>query len=126
GTVPAWTTLSWSTTTPSSTAVTFQAAASKSVYGPFNFVGPDGTAATFFTSGATLAQFNGKRYLKYRATLSTPSSTATPAVNDVTACFGAAPTTLSIDDVSQAEGNAGTSVWSFTVSLSAPAGPGGV
>lgn len=34
--------------------------------------------------------------------------------------------TLSIDDVSLAEGNAGTTTYTFTVSLSAAAGPGGV
>ncbi|HEU4455302.1 MAG TPA: IPTL-CTERM sorting domain-containing protein [Longimicrobium sp.] len=33
---------------------------------------------------------------------------------------------LSINDVSLAEGNAGTTTFTFTVSLSAPAGPGGV
>ncbi|MFL6253420.1 MAG: Calx-beta domain-containing protein [Pyrinomonadaceae bacterium] len=40
---------------------------------------------------------------------------------------GAPPTpTLSINDVSQDEGNAGTTNFNFTVSLSAPAGAGGV
>ena len=34
--------------------------------------------------------------------------------------------TLSIDDVAAAEGNAGTTTFNFTVSLSAPAGTGGV
>ena len=33
---------------------------------------------------------------------------------------------LAITDVTQAEGNAGTSVFTFTVSLASPAGPGGV
>lgn len=33
---------------------------------------------------------------------------------------------LSINDVTQAEGNAGTTTFTFTVSLSAPTGPGGV
>ncbi|MET0625703.1 MAG: endonuclease/exonuclease/phosphatase family protein [Pyrinomonadaceae bacterium] len=44
----------------------------------------------------------------------TPQGAGTPAVN------------LSINDVSQNEGNAGTTAFLFTVSLSAPAGPGGV
>jgi predicted extracellular nuclease len=34
--------------------------------------------------------------------------------------------TLNVNDVSLAEGNAGTTAFSFTVSLTAPAGPGGV
>ena len=57
GLSPAWSTLSWTATTPASTLVQFQIAASNSVFGPFNFVGPDGSAATFFTtSGASLTQ----------------------------------------------------------------------
>jgi hypothetical protein len=44
-------------------------AASDDDSGSFNFVGPDGTAATFTTSGASLAQFNSSHYLKYKAYL---------------------------------------------------------
>jgi len=88
GSVATWTTLSWTATTPANTTLQFQAAASNSPSGPFNFVGPDGTAATFFTtSGASIAQFNNKRYLKYKAFLSTTDPTVTPTVNDVTVCF---------------------------------------
>src|SRR5207244_1868532 len=88
GTTPHWTTLSWTATTPANTALSFQAAASNSATGPFNFVGPDGTAATFFTTtGASLSQFDGLRYLQYKAYLSTTSSAVTPTLNDVTVCF---------------------------------------
>ncbi len=88
GRTPVWTTLSWTATTPASTALKFQAAGSNSAAGPFNFVGPDGTAATFFnTTGASLAQFYGFRYLQYKAYLSTTDSTKTPVLSDVTACF---------------------------------------
>jgi len=88
GLAPHWTTLSWNGLTPANTAMKFQGAASNSLDGPFNFVGPDGTAATFFTiSGASLAQFNGFRYLKYKALLSTTDNTTTPTLNDVTVCF---------------------------------------
>jgi hypothetical protein len=88
GSSPSWSQLSWTATTPANTGVQFQAAASNNASGPFNFVGPDGTASTFFTtSGASLSQFNGFRYLKYKALLSTSDSTATPTLNDVTACF---------------------------------------
>src|SRR5882724_5369507 len=49
-------------------------------------------------------------------------------VDDISIIAGAGPTTpnLSINDVSQAEGNAGTTTFTFTVSLSAPALAGGV
>jgi hypothetical protein len=88
GSSATWTTLSWTATTPANTTLRFQAAASNSASGPFTFVGPDGTAATFFTtSGASLSQFNGKRYLQYKAFLSTTDTSVTPTLNDVTVCY---------------------------------------
>jgi hypothetical protein len=88
GTTPTWTTLSWTATVPANTTVKFQAAGSSSAAGPFTFVGPDGTAATFFTtSGASLSQFNGKRYLQYKAFLSTTDTNVTPTLSDVTLCY---------------------------------------
>jgi hypothetical protein len=87
GLVPRWLTLSWNATTPANTTVRFQAAASNSINGPFNFVGPDGTAATFFTTGASLSQFDGFRYLKYEALLNTADNVVTPDLTDVTVCF---------------------------------------
>ncbi|HEX3124725.1 MAG TPA: carboxypeptidase regulatory-like domain-containing protein, partial [Rhodanobacteraceae bacterium] len=88
GNTPTWSTLSWNTTTPANTTLQFQAAGSNSNFGPFNFVGPDGTAATFYsTSGSSLSQFNGNRYLQYRAFLSTTDGTVTPTLNDATVCY---------------------------------------
>jgi hypothetical protein len=82
-----WSTLSWSATTPANTAVKFQVAGSNSENGPFNFVGPDNTPATFFTtSGSSLDQFYGKRYLKYKAILESTDPLVTPTVDDVTIC----------------------------------------
>ncbi len=88
GMTPIWSTLSWTATVPANTSLKFQVAASNSSSGPFTFVGPDGTAATFFaTSGASLSQFYGFRYLKYKAYLATTDTTQTPALNDVTICY---------------------------------------
>jgi hypothetical protein len=88
GLTPIWSTLSWTATTPANTSVKFQIAASNSDSGPFNFVGPDGTGATFFTtSGASLAQFYNFRYLEYKAILSSADGVSTPTLNDVTICF---------------------------------------
>ena len=85
---PEWDTLSWNGTEPAGTALEFQAAASNSAAGPFNFVGPDGTSGTTWTgSGADLGQFDGFRYLKYKALLSTSNSSNTPVLEDVTVCF---------------------------------------
>jgi hypothetical protein len=96
GATPHWTTLSWNATTPANTAVQFQVAGSNNEFGPFNFVGPDTTAGTFFTtSGASLSQFDGLRYLQYKAYLNTTDSTMTPTLHDVTACFSNITGTLS-------------------------------
>ena len=88
GAAPTWTTLSFSATTPAGTGVKFQVAASNSFYGPFSFVGPDGTGSTYFTtSGASLSQFNGFRYLRYKAVLSTTNGSVTPSLSSVSVCF---------------------------------------
>ena len=87
GRTPTWTTLTYSASTPSGTAVKLQIAASNSSSGPFGFVGPDGTPATFFASGASLSQFNGFRYLKYKAILTTTNGAVTPTLSSVQVCF---------------------------------------
>ncbi|HSX61614.1 MAG TPA: carboxypeptidase-like regulatory domain-containing protein, partial [Tahibacter sp.] len=88
GHMPTWSTLSWNATVPANTSLQFQVAASNSITGPFNFVGPDGTAGTYFTtSGASLSQFDNNRYLRYRAYFATTDSAVSPTLNDVTVCF---------------------------------------
>ncbi|HEU4886580.1 MAG TPA: carboxypeptidase regulatory-like domain-containing protein, partial [Thermoanaerobaculia bacterium] len=88
GITPTWTTLSWTGVTPANTTLRFQVAASNSLAGPFTFVGPNGTAGTFFTtSGASLTQFYNKRYLQYKAYLATTNTAVTPTLNDVTVCY---------------------------------------
>jgi hypothetical protein len=92
GYTPVWTTLSFSDTTPVGTAVKFQVATSNSQYGPFSFVGPDGTASTYFTtSGADLGEFDGFRYLRYKAFLSTADPALTPSISSVSVCFNETP-----------------------------------
>jgi hypothetical protein len=84
-----WTTFTWTASTPANTSLQFQVAGSNSQYGPFNFIGPNGTAGTFFnSSGANLYPLLGNvRYMKYKAYLATTNSAATPTLNDVTTCY---------------------------------------
>jgi hypothetical protein len=114
-----WTTLSFSASAPSGTSVQIQVAGSNSSYGPFNYVGPDGTANTSFTSGASLSQFNGLRYLRYKATLTTNNPSVTPSLFSVAVCFQntltTVPTTL---DVAPATGTYG-GVTSLSATLKA-------
>ena len=91
GLTAAWGNLSWNATTPAGTTLKLQVAASNDANGPFNFVGPDGSAATFFTTtGASLSQFNGRRYLQYKVFMTTANSAVTPTLDDVTLCFDTA------------------------------------
>jgi hypothetical protein len=101
GFASSWLNLAWTSATPANTSLLFQVAGSGSIFGPFNFVGPDGTASTFFTtSGPTLSQFNGDRYLKYRAYLTTSDTSVTPTLSDVSVCYtdlSLSPTSLEFD-----------------------------
>jgi uncharacterized repeat protein (TIGR01451 family) len=91
-----WGTLSWNATIPANTTLQFQVAASNSFGGPFNFVGPDNTAGTFFTNGGSLSQFNGFRYLKYKAFFTTTDPNATATLSDVTICYNNPSAVLNI------------------------------
>jgi hypothetical protein len=89
GITPIWSTMSWNATTPANTSVKFQVAGSNNAGGPFTFVGPDGTAGTFFTTSPVQLQpqFYNFRYLRYKAFLATTDGVQTPVLSDVTLCF---------------------------------------
>jgi prepilin-type N-terminal cleavage/methylation domain-containing protein len=56
----------------------------------WNYVGPDGTSATYYTGGNTTinALHNGDQYFRYRVYLSTALDSVTPSVSDVAVTFG--------------------------------------
>lgn len=100
-----WGPLNATATTPAGTTLTYQVAVSDSPSGPFDFVGPDGTSDTFFAPGDSLAQFNGKRYLQYRALFTTDDQATTPVLNEVTICFlPTIPTSLVVSAATGAYG----------------------
>lgn len=89
--------ISASTTLPSQTNVLFQVASADAVSescsgANYNYVGPDGTPATYFPAGGgTIPQNddgegyeNPGRCIRYKAFLSTTDYNATPVVSDVT------------------------------------------
>ena len=55
----------------------------------WDFVGPDGTSATYYTlaDNSLSSVHNGDRYVRYRAFLSTEVATATPNVSDIAFTF---------------------------------------
>jgi hypothetical protein len=89
GITPIWSTFSWNGSTPANTSLKFQLAGSNNPNGPFNFVGPDGTAGTFFTTSPVQLspQFYNFRFLEYKAFLATTNGAVTPTLSDATACF---------------------------------------
>src|SRR2546422_9096606 len=107
-------------TVPANTTLKFQAAPSNTPAGPLNFLLPDGTAATCFTTTpANFSQFNGNRYFKYKAFLSTTDSSMTPTVNDGTVCFiDASPTAAPANISGQVVTADGTPLAGVTLHLS--------
>ena len=76
--------------TTGTSSVEFQLASSgSSSPSSWNFIGPDGTSATYYTSANQniSATNNGDRYFRYRMYLSTANSTSTPSVSDVTVTY---------------------------------------
>lgn len=69
-------------------SVQFQIATGNST-SSWTYLGPDGTANTYYNSTTTdiSAINNGKRYLRYKMFLSTASSTFTPSVSDIQFTF---------------------------------------
>lgn len=68
------------------TLVQFQLAANND-NATWNFVGPDGTANSFYTSSSTISGLDNNRYLRYKAYLSTQNEMLTPEVDDVSVSF---------------------------------------
>ncbi|HVY67516.1 MAG TPA: carboxypeptidase-like regulatory domain-containing protein, partial [Patescibacteria group bacterium] len=89
-----YTILTWQPPSQSaSTSLAFQVAANNDD-ATWNYVGPDGTAGTFFTTpGQDMGNsLDNNRYVRYKAYLSTADGSMTPvlsslAVNFVTGCF---------------------------------------
>lgn len=69
-------------------SVRFQIASSDTG-GPWNFTGPDGTSATYYTvSNRNIhSMHNGKQYFRYKLFLHTDDTTITPNISDVSFTF---------------------------------------
>jgi hypothetical protein len=81
-------TISWDALTPAGTVLKFQIATNND-NSTWNFVGPNGTASTYYvTSNADIWWgHDGGRYIKYKAYLQTASSNQTPELNEVSVTY---------------------------------------
>lgn len=73
--------LTFTTTLPASTAITFQLATNND-NATWNYVGPDGTSGTSYSAPGTIRLNTAGRYLRYKATLTGPG-TSTPVLSDI-------------------------------------------
>ena len=89
---PLYTTLEFSATTTAETSVKIQLRAddSTSTLSSLDFVGPDGTTSTFYTSsGQDIWEgHSGKRYIQYKVILETTDNTQTPYFNEIKISYG--------------------------------------
>jgi hypothetical protein len=70
-------------TVPANTTLQFQIGANNTNSG-WSYVGPDGTASTFYTTGDTVPLgIVSNRYFRYKATLTTTNGQVTPRIDDV-------------------------------------------
>jgi hypothetical protein len=79
-------TLQFNIQKPTSTDIKFQLSSSQDGITWTDFLGPDGTTSTFYTtSGQTINPIHtGHRYIRYKAFLETTNNTLTPSLNDIT------------------------------------------
>jgi hypothetical protein len=79
---------------PTSTDIKFQLSSSEDSITWTDFLGPDGTTSTFYTtSGQTINPIHtGHRYIRYKAFFETTNNTLTPSLNDITINYQYFPT----------------------------------
>lgn len=79
-----YSTLTWEPTSQDAdTNIKFQVAANNDKL-TWDFVGPDGTSSTFYTtSGSTITHQDNKRYIRYKVFLSTDNNQKTPVLSSV-------------------------------------------
>lgn len=75
-------------TQPPGATLQFQIATSNNPAGPFTFVGPNGTPATFYVAPAPINPIhNNQRYMQYQVFMNTTNSAVTPILTDVSIGF---------------------------------------
>jgi hypothetical protein len=79
---------------PTSTDIKFQLSSSEDSIAWTDFLGPDGSTSTFYTtSGQTINPIHtGHRYIRYKAILETTNNNLTPSLNDITINYQYFPT----------------------------------
>ncbi|MBI5192680.1 MAG: hypothetical protein HZA08_04450 [Nitrospirae bacterium] len=110
--------LSWTSTVPAGSNLKFQMAANND-NATWNFVGPDGTAGTYYTASpaAIFSGHYGNRYFRYKAFFDRPSidPLANPVLNDVTINYGLISVTHGTYESPSFDGGVGGALYSNLV-----------
>ncbi len=87
--------IAWSGSQPLNTQIKFQLATSNNANGPWNFVGPDASSGTYYTTAAQeYINYNyhlNQRYFRYRLYLSSASQLQGPVLEEVTISYSTYP-----------------------------------
>ncbi len=87
--------IKWTGTAPVNTAIKFQLATSENIAGPWSYVGPNGTASTYYTNGAgEFINYNfhlNKRYARYKLFLENNNSLQPPTLEEVIISYSVYP-----------------------------------
>jgi len=106
--------LRWCAAAPAGTEVKFQIATNND-NATWDFVGPDGTASTYYTaSGSDIwSGHDGDRYIKYKAFLATSAAGKTPTLSKVSITGGSAAAVGGIAELPEFDESAGSSAGSY-------------
>jgi len=93
-----FTAFSWTVSTSSLTNIKFQISTSPDNRTWSDFLGPDGTPSTYYTTSGTTIWLghNGNRYLRYKAYLETTDTSQTPRMHDLTIAYKHYPASASL------------------------------
>ncbi len=87
--------IKWTGVAPENTTIKFQLATSNQASGPWNYVGPDGTATSYYTNGAReLINYNyhlDQRYIRYKLFLENNNSLQPPTLEEVIISYSIFP-----------------------------------
>jgi len=83
--------IAWSGSEPGNTDIRFQLATSNNINGPWTYLGPDGTNATYYTTAASefinYTVNKDKRYFRYKLYLDNMAELQTPILEEVTISY---------------------------------------
>ena len=120
GSISSFKKLSWYSETPDNSTIKLQlrSADNDSALITQDFVGPDGTTSTFYTSSPTdiWSGHDGDRWIQYKAYFNITEVTVSPSLKDVTITYNCLPETVVIGPSNGCllSNNKPTFVWAFS------------